>query len=159
MLKSGLIIGAIAFFVILGLYMLSPICTPFGAILLGLLAGYLACVFSKPPAADARMKQGALAGLIAGVGAFLGSTVGGIISGVLMTSSYGQQMFTQVCSQYGYVMDPTSVWTGQAFWVCCLIPFNVLLMAVLGLAGAAIWHKMNPVRPQIYVPQQNLNQP
>jgi uncharacterized membrane protein YeaQ/YmgE (transglycosylase-associated protein family) len=159
MVKSGLLVGVIALFVTLGLYMLSPICTPLGAILLGLLAGYLACIFSKPPTADARMKQGALAGLIAGVGAFLGSAIGGIISGALMTSSYGQQMYTQICSQYGYAIDPTSIWTGQAFWACCLIPFNILLMTALGLAGAAIWHKLNPVRPPVYVPPQNINQP
>lgn len=148
MWKSALLIGLVAFVVVLGFYtVISPACTPCAAIILGLLAGYLACLFNKPATAEQRLKQGALAGAIAGVGAVIGSTLGGLINGLIMTSEVGQMYYVQYCSGYGITMDPTTIWTGQAVWMCILIPVNIILMAVLGLAGAAIWHKTNPVRP------------
>lgn len=49
MLKSGLIVGVVMIVLAIGSTLISPLCAPCVALLAGLGAGYLACVFDRPP--------------------------------------------------------------------------------------------------------------
>jgi hypothetical protein len=69
MLKSGLIVGAVMLVLSLGGSLITPLCVPCLALIVGIGAGYLAGTFDKPLASGASAQVGAGAGAIAGVGA------------------------------------------------------------------------------------------
>ncbi len=125
----------------------SPLCTPCAALLVGLAAGYLVGVFDKPSLSSDAMKRGATAGAIAGAIAVLGQLVAAVINASFINPETINQLLGQ------QVLDSNTLWAYQLGGACCIGLFNVALMAGLGLAGAALWHSMNgPKQPQF--PQQ-----
>jgi len=154
MVKSGLIIGAVSFFLVLGsTFILSPLCAPCVAIFLGLAAGYLAGVFDKPALSGDSAKKGAIAALIASAFALLGGMLGGVGNAfVLGNMGYGEQ-FNQAL---GFVpVGPNGYWIGQLTVACCAGLFNLALMAGLGAAGGAIWFSLvGKKQAEIYPPYQ-----
>jgi hypothetical protein len=140
MVKSGLIIGILAFFSGLGITLLLPLCVPCAAIFLGLAAGGLAGVFDMPLNTGAAAKTGALAGVIGGIGAILGQMIGAGVNAALV----GPEQTQQLLRQFGMPV-PSGVDYGAAYYfgafgsACCIGLFNLLLMAGLGAVGGLLW--------------------
>lgn len=140
MLKSGLIVGAVALVIAIGGSLVSPICVPCLALFLGLGAGYLAGVFDKPYDSGASTKSGAAAGAIGGVGALLGHMVGAALNSVIM----GPQAAADMLEQFGLPAGDLAgggvgYWAGVIGSTCCFGLLDVALMAGLGALGGLLW--------------------
>ncbi|MBN1428085.1 MAG: hypothetical protein JXB07_06845 [Anaerolineae bacterium] len=140
MYKSGIILAVVALVVVVGLTLLSPICTPCGALLLGLGAGFLAGVFDKPLDNGGSAKAGAIAGGIGGIGALLGQAIGALLNSVLLgpegTAELLSQMGVDVGSDAAYA---SSYWVSTIGMAACVGIFNIALMAGLGALGGLLW--------------------
>ncbi len=139
MVRSGLIVGALALIVAAGATLLSPICVPCFAVFLGLGAGYLAGVFDKPPTNAATSKVGAIGGAIGGVGAIIGQVIGAIINSAIM----GPEGLQKVYQAFGV---PTSgldlnqtYWIGVVGGTLCFSVLDILAMAGFGAVGGLLW--------------------
>jgi hypothetical protein len=141
MYKSGIILGVVALVVAFGLTLLSPICTPCGALFLGLGAGYLAGVFEKPLSNGATAKSGAIAGGIGGIGALLGQFIGAAVNVMVLgpegTSQLMQQMGVDVGSNQAAATS--GYWIGVVGSAACVGILNIALMAGLGALGGLLW--------------------
>lgn len=142
MSKSGLIMAAVALVLAIGGTVISPLCTPCIALLLGAGAGYLAGVFDKPVEKSAATKSGALAGLIGGVGAFLGQVGGSIINGVMVGPEGAEQLMRQLGVPAGGDIGP-GYWVGLILSTICFGLINLGLMAGTGALGGMLWHQTN----------------
>ncbi len=143
MVKSGLIIGAVSFILILGITtVITPLCAPCLGILLGLVAGYLAGVFDKPLDSSESIRKGAIAGAIAGAIGFVGGLVGAVINGALMNPAN----VASIMRAFGFTtfsIGQAEIWATQLGIGFCIGIFNILWMAVLGLAGCAVWYQIS----------------
>lgn len=137
MVKAGLITGAVMLVLALGSALISPFCTPCVALFVGLGAGFLAALFDKPFVQSDAFKKGAVAGAIAGG---LGM-VGQFIAGIINASTVDPEMLNSLFGS-NMVNDQT-LWLAQLGGAFCVGLFNVLLMAGLGVGGAAIWFAIN----------------
>jgi hypothetical protein len=150
MLKSGLIIGGVAFLLSLGAALITPLCVPCLALLLGLAAGYLAGVFDKPAQNDVSAKAGALSGSIGGVGAMLGQTVAAVANSVMLGPAGAARLATRLGLPTG-----NSATFGSGYWVgvigstCCFSALDILLMAALGALGGVIWWQISGKKPAV----------
>ncbi len=138
MVKSGLIIGAIALVLALGATLLSPFCVPCLAILLGLVAGYLSGVFDRPAGMNPALKSGAAGGAIGGAGALLGQLIGSALNATLV----GPQGAHNLIPQLGLPTTgnfETSYWIGMVFMFLCIGGISVGLSAGMGLVGSLLW--------------------
>ena len=140
MLKSGLITGAIAIFLAAGFSLISPICVPCIALLLGAGAGYLNGVFDRPSAQNSALKAGAGSGAIGGGGALVGHLIGGALNAVVV----GPESVRQMLEQFGLSAsdDPVVYYGGVFGGACCLGLFEIVLMAGLGALGGLLWWQM-----------------
>lgn len=143
MIKSGLILAVVALLLSIGSSILiSPLCVPCIGLVLGLVAGYLACVFDNPSENGEAVKSGALAGAIGGAGALLGQIIGAGINAVLV----GPEQSWKLLSDWG--MDPgnldafaSTYWLSTVGINCCSGLLDVALMAGLGALGAVLWYQ------------------
>ncbi len=141
MVKSGLILAAVALIFSASSTLISPICTPCLAIFMGIFAGYLAGIQDKPKDEGSAAKIGAGAGAIGGIGAILGQFIGAAINATLVGPEGTMNMLRQlnlpitgdVSGFYPYAVY------GSAF---CLGLLNILLMAGLGALGGYLWLQM-----------------
>ncbi|OGO61375.1 MAG: hypothetical protein A2032_00400 [Chloroflexi bacterium RBG_19FT_COMBO_49_13] len=142
MIKSGLIIGAVSFLVILGgSTLISPLCAPCMGLLLGLVAGYFAGIFEKPSSPGEAVKKGGIAGAIAGSFGLVGGMIAGVINGLLLTPSSMEALFRNLGIN-NVNIDQTMIWMGQIFGGFCIGLFNIAWMAILGVAGGALWYQL-----------------
>ncbi len=154
MVKSGLIIGAIAFLLAIALgATISPLCTICIAIFAGLGAGYLAGVFDKPMNQGDSTKAGAGAGAIAMGLQLLGGLIAGVINAFLLPNTG----YLDMMRQFGVETSPNMVWVGQIGGACCAGIFNLALGAGLGALGGILWWSMtgknsSPTVPPSYPP-------
>lgn len=151
MVKSGIIIGAVGFVVVLiSSVLISPICAPCWGLILGLGAGYLAGVFDKPQNNNDTIKKGAIAGAIAAALVIVGALIGGVINSSILDPAD----MANIYENFGLPdvsLDQTTIWLGQLGSALCCGLLNVVLMAGLGTAGGALWWqfkgKKQPVNP------------
>jgi hypothetical protein len=142
MVKSGLIFGAISFVLILGgAVLITPFCAPCLGLILGLAAGYLACVYEKPISSGEGVKKGGTAGAIAGGLGFSGGIIGGVINGMLLNPSSLEAIY-KTLRLPNVSIDQTAIWTLQLVGAVCIGLFNVGWMAILGVAGGALWYQI-----------------
>jgi hypothetical protein len=142
MVKSGLILAAVALIFSASSTLISPICTPCLAIFMGIIAGYLAGIQDKPKDEGTAAKIGAGAGAIGGIGAILGQFIGAAINAQLVGPEKTMNLLRQlnlpitgdVTGYYSYAVY------GSAF---CLGLLNIILMAGLGALGGYLWLQMN----------------
>jgi len=147
MLKSGLIIGAVSFIIVLGFaVVVTPLCVPCIGIFLGLAAGYFAGVFDKPGNSNDSIKKGAGAGAIAGAIGFLGGLVGAVINGVLVNPANSEALLRNFGIS-GLTINQAQIWASQFGAAFCLGLFDILWMAILGLAGGALWYQISGKYP------------
>ena len=93
-IKFGLIVGAIALFVIIPISALLGFCGPFISIIAGAIAGFLTAYMGKSiTRRDKEYQSGAIAGAIAGGFTLIGQLIGGV-----MVLAYIQKTGTPVLS-------------------------------------------------------------
>jgi hypothetical protein len=158
MVKSGLIIGAVSLLFFLGTsVVLTPFCAPCVGILFGLLAGYLAGVFDKPLSSGESLKKGAAAGAIAGAVGLLGGVLGGVLNSLLINPE-SLLSFYQMFGISGFNLNQSQIWLAQMGFAFCVGLFDIAWMAVLGLAGGALWFQITGKNqaPTILPPQEPL---
>ena len=143
MKKSALIFALVAFVLIVGVSLISPLCTPCLAILVGAVAGYLAGVFDKPITKPAAVKGGALAGLLAGIGAFLGQIVGSIINGATVGPEGAADLLRQLGLSTGGTDMTLTYWVTMVVSTLCFGLLNLGIMAGLGALGGMLWNSFN----------------
>ncbi len=144
MAKSALILGAIAFILILGAGLLSPLCTPCVALLAGLIAGWLAAYFERPTEGKAGASVGAQAGALAGIGALIGQFGAALINSLIMGPKGAAEFFEMLgLEQSGATFSEADYWLGVLGSAVCCSFVNVLLMAALGALGGYIWFKIS----------------
>ncbi len=135
MVKSGLIVGVVMFFLVLGAALISPFCALCIPLFAGLGAGYLAGVFDKPATSNDMLKRGAGAGAIAGVIAVFAQIIAAVVNVYILQNP----QFNPGKAILGQPIDPSSILMGQAFSAICVGGLNVLLTAAFGAGGGAIW--------------------
>ena len=141
MFKSGLITGLASLILISGASLLTPLCTPCMAILVGLTAGILAYVFDHPLTTDKLLLSSGGAGAIAGVFGVVASMIGGVLNATALTVAMNSGQVSTLCGSQ-YVSDPQTIWVGQLGAACCLSTFNIFVMAILGVVGGSIWRQI-----------------
>jgi hypothetical protein len=142
MIKSGLIFGAVTFLlVLLSAIIVSPLCAPCLGLFIGLGAGYCAGVFDKPNNSGDSVKKGAIAGAIAGGIGIIGGLIGAVINGALVNPASLQTIY-EALGITGVTIDKTNLWVGQLTAAVCVGLFDVVWMAILGVAGGALWFQI-----------------
>ena len=139
-MKAGIIIGLLALGLGGSLTMISAVCLPPFALLLGLGAGYMNGYFDHPAASRAAFRGGAWSGVVAGLfmvaGQLLGtvgaaSFLGPTRSAVIMRT-FGVPNFTPPGAAFGYV--------GGLIGLLLIVGVvNIALMGITGGLGGAIW--------------------
>jgi hypothetical protein len=143
MVKSGLILGAISFVLVLGFAVLiTPFCAPCLGLVLGLAAGYYAGVIDKPSNSGESIRKGGIAGVIAGALGFVGGFIGAVINGSVLNPS-SVEAFTKVFGISNYTISQGEIWIYQLVLALCVGLFNVVWMGILGIAGGAIWYQIS----------------
>jgi hypothetical protein len=158
MVKSGLIVGVISLFVILGFsVVLTQYCAPCVVILFGLAAGYLAGVFDKPISSGESLKKGGFAGAIAGAIGLLGGLIGGVVNSLLLNPG-NMSSFYQMLGISGFNINQTQIWLSQMGFAFCVGLFDIAWMALLGIAGGAVWFQISGKNrvPTVLPPQEPL---
>lgn len=159
MTKSGFIFGAVTFVLFLGSAItLSPFCAPCLGLILGITAGYVACIYDKPASSGESIQKGAIAAAIAAGIGFFGSLIGGAINGATVTPA----MIESIARSF-YVtnlnLTQTQILTYQLIFGVLVGAFDVVWMGVLGIAGGALWFQAvgkknapTPLPPQELLP-------
>jgi hypothetical protein len=143
MVKSGLILGAISFVIVLGFaVILTPFCAPCLGLVLGLAAGYFSGVFDKPINSGESVRKGGIAGAIAGALSFTGGFIGGVINGAMLNPS-SVESFSKVFGINNFNISQAQIWTYQLGFAVSIGLFNVVWMAILGVAGGALWYQIS----------------
>jgi hypothetical protein len=156
--KSGLIVGGISLFVILGSsVVLGQYCVPCIVILFGVAAGYLAGVFDKPISSGESLKKGGSAGAIAGAIGLLGGMVGGVVNSLILNPA-NLSSFYRVLGISGLNVSQTQIWLSQMGFAFCVGLFDIAWMALLGIAGGAVWFQFSGKNqvPTVLPPQNPL---
>lgn len=155
MVKSGLIFGAISFILVLGFSVLvTPFCAPCIGVFLGIAAGYVAGVYDKPISSGESIRKSGIAGLIAGALGFVGGLIGGIINGAVLNPS-SVEAFTQFFGFNNINISQAQIWTYQLVFAVCIGLFNIVWMAILGIAGGALWYQIKGKnQPMTVLPPQ-----
>jgi hypothetical protein len=142
MIRSSLIFGAVAFVLTLAsATLISPLCAPCLGLVLGLGAGYFAGNFDKPTNSSESIRKGAIAAALAGGLGLLGGMVAGIINGILLNPSDIQRLYNFFGLPNVNITQGT-IWMMQLVGAACIGLFNIGWMALLGVAGGALWYQM-----------------
>jgi hypothetical protein len=154
MIRSALIIGAIAFLYMLFANVAQMLCVPFLAVILGILAGGLAGFFDKPQMVNKAVVNGALAGLIAGIGAVLGNMAG---LAMRIFVIFGQDTFAgMITNATGVQYTSTDTTLGILSIFCCCAATDIVLMAATGALGGFLWIKFTSGKKTAAAPPQVL---
>jgi uncharacterized membrane protein len=155
MIRSALIIGAIAFLYMLFANVAQMLCVPFLAIVLGILAGGLAGFFDKPQRVNKAVVNGALAGVIAGIGAVLGNLAG---LAMRIFVIFGQDTFADmITNATGVQYTSTDTMLGIFSLFCCCAVSDIVLMAATGALGGFLWFKFRSGKNPAAAPPQVLH--
>jgi hypothetical protein len=142
MVKSGLIFGAVTFILtLISAILVTPLCAPCLGLVLGLAAGYVADSYDKPSSSTESIRKGAIAGVIAGSLGFLGGMIGGVINGAILNPADLQGIYN-VFGVPNVNLTKGTIWLVQLVGAVCIGLFNIGWMAVLGVAGGALWYQM-----------------
>ncbi len=143
MIRSGLILGALALLVTAGATLLSPVCAPCSTIFLGLAAGYLAGVFDKPLTSSSTSRVGAIGGAIGGVGAIFGQIIGTAINAAVVGPEGLQNIYQQLGVPTGAMDLTRTYWIGTVGSALCFSVLDTLLMAAFGAVGGLLWWRIS----------------
>lgn len=162
MVRSGLIFGAVSFFLILAsAILITPFCAPCIGLILGLGAGYVAANLEKTETSGESIKKGAIAGAIAGGLGFVGGMIAGVINGLLVNPADLQNLYN-LFGLPNVNLNQSSIWIVQLLGAGCIGLFDIGWMAILGVAGGAFWYQVTGqnqtgrlIPPQEPLPPEN----
>ncbi len=140
MLKAGLIGLAVGGLFGLGITLVLPYCTPCAAIVIGLGAGFLACLWDKPATSGAGAGLGAKTGAIAGIGHLGGQLLGMVLNGLFVGPEGAAELLTQLGIDTS-AMDTTTYWVSQIVINGGCGITNIAVAAGLGALGGLLWHQ------------------
>jgi hypothetical protein len=140
MVKSGVIFGIVAFVLILLVTLVSPFCGICLGLFIGLLAGYFAGVLGRPVSSRESLRMGAIAGAIAGAIGFVGQLIGGVLNSLVVNPATLEQ-FYKVFGLPNITLTQAQITTSQILAAGCTGLYNILWMAIVGLAGGALWYQ------------------
>lgn len=139
MLKAGLIGAAVGFVLALVTTIVTSVCNPCVALLLGVGVGVLAAVWERRPTQGGSATVGAQAGAIATAGSLVGQMIGAVINGFLV----GPEGLAELYLQLGLpVPDRNTYWLYNLGGNCVCALLNVALGAGLGAVGGLLWYQM-----------------
>ncbi len=142
MVKSGLIFGVISVVFILGLAVfIEPVCAPCLGLILGLSAGYMAGVFDKPTNSGESTKKGGYTGAIVGAFGFVGGFIGSVINGMILNPGNIASFMSRIGIN-NFVISQAQIWASELGFAVCIGLFDILWMALLGVAGGALWYQL-----------------
>jgi hypothetical protein len=141
MIKSGVIFGIVALALILLVTLISPFCGLCIGLVIGLAAGYVAGVFGKPISTRESLRMGAIAGVIAGAIGLVGQLIGGFLNSLAVNPVALEQLY-QTFGLPNTVLSQSQITASQFLAAGCTGLFNILWMAVFGLAGGALWYQV-----------------
>ena len=141
MVKAGLIGAGAGFLLAIGATLITPLCNPCVALLLGLGAGVLAGAWEQPATSGAGAGAGAQAGAIATVGSLLGQMIGAVAMGFIVgpksVARFARQFDIQV------PITPGGYWISLVGINCLCGIVNVALGAGLGALGGILWYELS----------------
>ena len=141
MLKAGLIGLGLGAVLGLGITLVSPLCTPCAALLVGVGVGFLACLWDRPADVGSCAALGAKAGAIAGVGGLLGQMLGMTANALLVGPERAMDVATQWFDLPAVQLDASAYWVSQIALNCMCGLTNVALVAGLGALGGLLWYQ------------------
>nr|HID13992.1 hypothetical protein [Anaerolineae bacterium] len=141
MLKAGLIGAGIGFVLAIIAALITPLCNPCVALLLGLGVGALAAVRERPATSGDSAGEGAKAGTIATVGSLVGQMIGAVANGFIVGPEGIANLYRQFDIQVP--LTPQSYWTYLLCSNCLCAVVNVALGAGLGALGGILWYQIS----------------
>jgi hypothetical protein len=149
MLKAGCMGAGLGFIYIMGLTLLSPLCTLCLTPLLGLSVGYTAGWFDQPARVETSLSKGIVAGGFTGLGVILGQLAAAVVNGILVTNS---RELTKMINELGFsqavITNPGDYWQATLLINSFCGVLNLALLVGLGALGGVIWfqkHRATPV--------------
>jgi hypothetical protein len=140
MIKSGIIVGAIAFVYLFVTSIAMGLCAPVEAIILGLMAGALAVILDKPQLANKAALSGGIAGLIAGIIGVIGNVAGTLLKTyVIFTPETITSVANQLTGTQSSAFDSTISTISTFFTAGCCVVIDLILMVGLGALGGYLW--------------------
>jgi len=140
MIKAGFIGAGLGFIYIMGLTLLSPLCTLCLTPLLGITVGYTAGWLDKPARAEVSLNKGFVAGGFTGLGVILGQLAAAMVNGILVTNS---EALPNLVKELGFT--EMIITTSSDYWQTTLLinsfcgVLNLALLVGLGALGSVIW--------------------
>lgn len=151
MVKSGLLFGAVTFVLVLAGSLISPLCAPCLGLILGLSAGYFAGIFDKPGSPREGVRIGGIAGAIAGGIGFFGGLIGGLINSTTLNVSAIEKIYHS-WGITNVTLTQSHIFLYQLIGAGCIGVFNIGWMAVLAIAGAALWYQVRGKNQSVTIP-------
>ncbi len=140
MIKSGIIVGAIAFVYIFVTSIAMTACAPFEAVGFGIAAGVLAAIIDKPQLANKAAVSGAIAGMITAVIAGIGNTIGFLIrTYVIFTPDTAMSLTNQMFGMQSAASDAALAQVSTVFTLCCCVIIDAIVIVGLGALGGYLW--------------------
>lgn len=141
MLKAGLIGAGVGFLLAIVATLITPLCNPCAALLLGLGVGVLASAWEQPTTPGAGAGVGAQAGAIATLGSLLGQMIGAVATGFIV----GPEGVTRFARQFDIQVPITreSYWVSMLGGSCLCGVADVALGAGLGALGGILWYELS----------------
>jgi len=141
MLKAGLVGAGVGFVLAMAAALITPLCNPCVALLLGLGAGALAAVWERPATSGASAGEGAKAGAIAAVGSLAGQMIGAVANGLIVGPGGVAELYRQF--DIHVPMTPRTYWIANLGGNCLCAVINVALGAALGAVGGLLWYQIS----------------
>lgn len=140
MWKAGGIGAATGFILALLLTLLTPICDPFIALVLGFGAGLLAAYWERSASSGEEALKGAQAGALTGGGILLGQMLGTVLNGLIVGPERAAQLIRQFWTDFRYE-SPAQYWAYLLSGNCCCALGGVLLAAGFGALGGFLGYQ------------------
>ena len=158
MIRSAVNVGAIAFVYFFVTSVAMPFCSPFEAIVLGVLAGFLAAVSEKPQLPNTAAIRGGLTALIASVIGLIGGAAGYLLRVYVIfppeaTNSVVNQLLGTEPSPTDAATDVLSTIIGLG---CCSLT-DFVLMAGFGALGGYLWYRWKGKKLTAEQPPQGIS--
>jgi hypothetical protein len=142
MIRSAVIVGVVTFVYFFVTSVAMPLCSPCEAVLLGLLAGFLAAVFDKPQSPNTALVRGGLTALIASILGLIGGIAGYLIRVYVVfppeaTNAVVDQLLGTEPSEWEGATDVISTVLSLG---CCSVT-DLVLMSAFGVLGGFAWFR------------------
>jgi MFS family permease len=141
MLKAGLIGAGVGFVLAIIAALITPLCNPCVALLLGLGVGALAAGWERSTTSGASAGEGAKAGAIASAGGLVGQMIGAVANGFIVGPEGIAEIYRRL--DIDMPLTPRMYWVSMLSGNCVCAVVNVALGAGLGALGGILWYQIS----------------